>query len=122
MEDIKGTRMQKMPAPVRNNFVFVKERRVCGKWLVLLDSLTFQCVVLKIQSGHKLSVLSCFIQHGESAVFVQFSVLCIANPLVILPYILRIKIPAAGTHSIGHVFYPTKAGGTQSSNEYIMFC
>ena len=112
-----------MPAPVGNNFVFAKEGRVCGKWLVLLDSLTFQCVVLTIQSCHKLSVLSCFIKHGESAVlFVLFSVLCIADLLVILLYILRIKIPAAGTRSIGHVFCPTKAGGTQSSNEYIMFC
>lgn len=98
-------------------------KRAWGKWLVLLDDLTFQCVVLTIQSYRKLSVLFCFTEQWESAIlFVQFSVLCIIKPLVILPYILRLKIYAAGTLSIGHVFCPTKAEGTQSSNEYIMFC
>jgi len=112
-----------MPAPVGNNFVFAREGRVCGKWLVLLDSLTFQSVVLTVQSCHKLSMLSWFIKHQEYAIlYVQFTVLCIANPLVILPYTLKIKIPAAGTRRIVHVFCPTKAGGTESSNEYITFC
>lgn len=86
---------------------------MCAKWLVPSDSLTFQCAMFTVQSCYKLSMLSSFIKHVKPVIlFVQFSVLCITNHLVILPYILRIKIPTAGVRSIGHVFCPTKARGT----------